>query len=113
VSNIFHDERGFGSYTVTTIQGKGKKYVSFVAAYIAVQKGSDIGTESLHAQQMAIHERISMQRGSNSTVSFCPWKATIICIHDIIHALQKQHHAVVLMFDANQTFSECFKGSQV
>jgi hypothetical protein len=38
VSSTFHDESGFGSYTVTTIQGKGKKCVSFVAAYIAVKK---------------------------------------------------------------------------
>jgi len=29
VSNTFHDESGFGSYTVTTIKGKDKKYVSY------------------------------------------------------------------------------------
>jgi hypothetical protein len=113
VSNTFHDESRFGSYTVTTIQGKGKKYVSFVAAYIAVNKGSDIGTESLYAQQMTIHEQNTLQQGSNSTVSYCPQKDAILRINDIILALQKQNHAVVLMLDANQSSSECFRGSRV
>jgi hypothetical protein len=37
-----------------TIQGKGNKFISFLAAYIAVKKGSDIGVESLYAQQYTI-----------------------------------------------------------
>jgi hypothetical protein len=113
VSNTFHDESRFGSYTVTTIQGKGKKYVSFVAAYIAVKKGSDIGTESLYAQQMTIHEQNTLQQGSNTTLSYCPQKNAILRIYDIILALQKQNHAVVLMLDANQSYAECFRGSRV
>jgi hypothetical protein len=40
-----------GPFAVTTIQGKGQKDISFILAYIAVQKGSDMGVESLFAQQ--------------------------------------------------------------
>jgi hypothetical protein len=50
VSHCFEDPSGHGSYCVTTIQGKNNKKKSFLAAYIAVQKGSNIGVESLFAQ---------------------------------------------------------------
>jgi hypothetical protein len=33
------DDSGYGTFSVTTIQGKGGKHVSFISAYIAVNKG--------------------------------------------------------------------------
>jgi hypothetical protein len=54
VCNFFPDPSGHGTYTVTTIQGKNNKKVSFIAAYIAVNKDSNIGIDSLYAQQMTI-----------------------------------------------------------
>jgi len=41
VSGSSMDTSGNGTYTITTTQGKGNKFISFTAAYIAVQKGSD------------------------------------------------------------------------
>jgi hypothetical protein len=49
---------------LTTIQGRGNKHISFISAYIAVSKGSVIGTESLYAQQVTIHEKVSIKSGS-------------------------------------------------
>jgi hypothetical protein len=43
-------------YTITTIQGKGNKKISFIAAYIVVSKGS-IGVDSLYAQQTTLYEK--------------------------------------------------------
>jgi hypothetical protein len=60
VSNRFKDLSGHGSYCVTTLQGKNDKKLSFIAAYIAVQKGSNIGVESLYAQQVTVQERQSL-----------------------------------------------------
>jgi len=50
VSSLFHDTSGYGIFSVTTLQGRTNKHLSLVSAYIAVQKGSDIGSESLYAQ---------------------------------------------------------------
>jgi hypothetical protein len=54
VSGSSNDTSGNGTYKIMTIQGKGNKFISFLAAYIAVKKGSDIGVESLYAQQYTI-----------------------------------------------------------
>jgi len=57
VSSATNDDSGFGIFSITTIQGKQNKKISFIAVYIAVQKGSDIGVESLFAQQCTIFEQ--------------------------------------------------------
>jgi hypothetical protein len=61
-----------GSFTITTIQGANNKKISFVAAYIAVSKGSDIGIESLYAQQVTLYEQTQIQNNLNPQKKFCP-----------------------------------------
>jgi len=57
VSQSSQDLFGNGLYTITTIQGKGNKKISFIAAYIVVSKGSNIGVDSLYAQQTTLYEK--------------------------------------------------------
>jgi hypothetical protein len=45
VSSATNDDSDFGTFSITTIQGKRNKKISFIEAYIAVQKGSVIGVE--------------------------------------------------------------------
>jgi hypothetical protein len=54
VSNTMQDTSGYGTYTITSIQGKNGKIVSIIAAYIAVNKGSNHGIDSLYAQQQTL-----------------------------------------------------------
>jgi len=49
ISTSPQDESGLGTFTITTIQGKKNKNISFISAYIAVNKGSNIGTKSSYA----------------------------------------------------------------
>jgi hypothetical protein len=51
----------------------------FIAAYIAVQKGSNIGVESLFAQHVTINERLIAAHPNPSRISskFCPRKDAI------------------------------------
>jgi len=55
VHSSSHDLSGYGSYSITTIQGKHNKEIRFISAYIAVPKGSNIGVESLYVQQITIN----------------------------------------------------------
>jgi hypothetical protein len=113
VSTVLKDESGFGTFTITTIQGKRKKFVTFIAAYIAVKKGSDVGSESLYAQQLTIYEKQSFARGSLPSPSFCLRSNAFACLNDItLSYQQQQQHAIILFSDANQSLSECFRGSQ-
>jgi hypothetical protein len=57
VSEKSKENSRYGIFTSTTIQGKQNKKITFIVAYIAVTKGSDIGVESLYTQQMTIYER--------------------------------------------------------
>jgi hypothetical protein len=59
-------------FTVTIIQGANKRKIFFISVYIAVQKGSNIGIESVYAQQTPLHERICMKKGTPPKPSFCP-----------------------------------------
>ena len=74
VSHFFPDASGFGSFTVTTIQGKNNKKVSFISAYIAVNKGAYIGIDSLYAQQTTLHELTRIKQGKSPDPKFCPRK---------------------------------------
>lgn len=84
------DESGHGIFSVTTIQGKGQKCIPFLSAYIAVQKGSNIGTESLFAKQVTLHERDSIRNGCLPSRKFCPRVNAIQQLNQIIHHLQQQ-----------------------
>lgn len=80
----------------------------FIAAYIAVQKGSDIGIKSLYAQQITLYERECNKSKKLPDSKYCPQKAAIIRLDEVIHSLQLQHHDIVLMLDANQASQECY-----
>jgi hypothetical protein len=47
------------------------KKKSFISAYIAVSKGSDIGIESLYAQQIALYEQRCLA-SKKAPKLFCP-----------------------------------------
>jgi hypothetical protein len=51
VSNSPIDKSGHGIFSITTIQGKGKRCLSFLSTYRAVSKGSDIG-QNLYSRNM-------------------------------------------------------------
>jgi hypothetical protein len=57
VSHSFSDPSGMGSFTVTTINGKHNRYISFISAYIAISKGSNIDIKSVYAQQTTLYEK--------------------------------------------------------
>jgi hypothetical protein len=79
VINAFPDPCGFGSFTVTTIQGKGNKHISIISAYIAVQKGSDIGIDSLYAQQFFFMNAIGSDPKKFLPISSVPgWMLSIV-----------------------------------
>ncbi len=86
--------------------------MSFIAAYIAVSKGSDIGTKFLYAQQCTIHENKSVKRGVTPK-SFYPQIHPIKILNQIIMELQQKHHAIILMLDANQTPAECYQSKKL
>jgi hypothetical protein len=113
VSSSSNDNSGHGSFSITTIQGKGNKFMSFIAAYISVQKGSDIGTESVYAQQQSVYEKEMLMKGKLPNNKSCPRANAIKNLNSIIQQLQQQHHAIILIIDANQSSSECRSGSSI
>jgi hypothetical protein len=113
VSQATNDESGFGTFSITTLQGKQNKKISFIAAYIAVQKGSDIGVESLFAQQCTIHEQHHSHSPNNIGYKFYPRQDAIHRLNNKIEEFQKANHAIILMIDANQTVDECYCGSKL
>jgi hypothetical protein len=113
VSSLSNDTSGHGSFSITMIQGNDNKFVSFIAAYISVQKGSDIGTESVYAQQQTLYEKEMLMKGKLPNDKFCPRANAIKNLNSIIHQLQQQHHAIILMLDANQSSAECRSGSPI
>ncbi len=62
ISHHSQDLSGNGTYTITSIQSKGKKTISFILAYIAVSKGTNIGIESVYAQQVTIYEKLTLKK---------------------------------------------------
>jgi hypothetical protein len=111
VINSFPDPCGFGSFTVTTIQGKGNKHISIISAYIAVQKGSDIGFDSLCAQQFFLYECNWLRSKNIPSHQFCPRMDAIRCLNDVILELQQKQHAIVLLLDANQSYDPLTLGN--
>lgn len=84
VSQSFHDTSGHGIFSISTIQGKGNKCISFIAAYISVQKGSNIGTESVFTQQRTIYEKDMKRKGLIPCNKFCPRANAIKLLDQII-----------------------------
>jgi len=78
---------GYGTYSVTTIQGKGNRIVSFILVFIAVKKVSDIGIESLFAQQQTIYKWWYF-RYSSKPSHFCPRKNAVKPLNVAIKDLQ-------------------------
>lgn len=94
---------GFGSYSYTTIQGKGNKNITVIAAYITVMKGSQIGVELLFARQVTLYESQCIRQGKCPSSSFSPRTTAIQSLNKIIEKFQKEHHAIILLIDANQS----------
>ncbi len=82
--------------------------MTFIAAYIAVMKGSEIGVESVSAQQMMLYEQKMNKKGIIPPQSFCPRSNAIQCLKQLMEELQKQQHAIILMLDANQSIQDCY-----
>lgn len=72
ISHLNQDPSSYGTYAITMVQGKNNKKVSFISAYIAVQKGSNIGVDSLYAQQVMVYECKCHQSNILPSHSFCP-----------------------------------------
>jgi hypothetical protein len=71
VSHYSHDPSGHGTFSITTIQGKNI-FFSFIAAYIAVNKGSNIGVDSINAQQTTLYKRQCITSGEIPNPNYCP-----------------------------------------
>ncbi len=82
-----HDTTGMGTFTITTLAGKGNKKKSFIGAYISVQKGSDVGVESLYVQQLTIHEKWQTETLQQMSKCFCPRKDAIQQLNILIREL--------------------------
>lgn len=78
-----------------------------------MQKGSDIGVQSLYAQQVTIFERNSLRTRSIPKTSFCPRREAMKRLNEKIRDLQKLGHAIVLMLDANQAVADCYPNETV
>jgi len=113
VSETARDTSGYGTYSVTTFQDKYNKKLSIIVAYIGVKKGSDIGIESLYAQQVTLYKRECKRQGISPSSRFCPHAHAIKRLDALIQDLQQCHHAIILLLDANQALSECFAHAKV
>lgn len=54
-----------------------------------------------------------MKSGTIPSKKFCPRANAIQKLNEIIHQLQQQQHAIVVMLNAKQSTSEYFKGNMV
>jgi len=89
VSSATNDDSGFGTFSITTIPGNQNKKISLHSASIAVQKGSDIGVESLFAQQCTIFEQQHKHSLNNIRDKFCPRQDAIRRLNTKIEELQR------------------------
>jgi hypothetical protein len=56
---------------------------------------------------------LASNRGNLLTPNSVPEKDAIVRLDSLIHLLQQQQHAIVLMLDANQTSQECFSNNTI
>lgn len=111
ISQSFSDNSGMGTFSVTTIQGKDQKLISFISAHTVVKKGTDLGVDSVYAQQQIIYEKnvcLVMQRSRIFAHVPMQYNGSTTCFKVL-----KKNHAIVLMIDANQSLNECFSGNQI
>ncbi len=112
ISDSSQDKRGHGTYTTTTILGENGKKLTIIGAYISVQKGSQAGINTVHAQQTLLMETENMKAKQNNPTK-CPRREAIKVLSNLIHRLQDEDHAIILAIDANQTPSECRKANEI
>jgi hypothetical protein len=105
------DPRGQGTYTSTTYKGKNGKHLTLICAYISVEKGANIGDNTLYNQQITIMEQQAKKDNRVWEKPRCPRKEAIKELSNFIHDLQEQDHSIVLAVDANQTPRECYKAN--
>jgi hypothetical protein len=89
ISQSFSDNSGMGTFSVTTIQGKDQKLISFISAHIVVKKGTDLGVDSVYAQQQIIYEKKCMSHDANIK-DFCPHANAIQRLNDMFQSPQKK-----------------------
>jgi hypothetical protein len=106
VSSTTSDPREHGTYAVTTIRGKNGRLLSIIGAYISVNKGTTVGPNTVHAQQMTIMEQDALKQNRILPPDTCPRKEAIKALGQIIEDLQKKQHSIILLIDANQTPGE-------
>jgi len=70
-------------------------------------KGSQIGVELLFARQVTLYESQCIRQGKCPSSSFSPRTTAIQSLNKIIEKFQKEHHAIILLIDANQSLQEC------
>jgi hypothetical protein len=113
VHSTQYDTRGHGTFSVTTYKGKNGRYLSLIAAYIVVQKGTMIGETSLYAQQTTLMELDAKKNKTSPRTNFCPRKDSIKELSELITSLQEKDHSIILMVDANQASHECITSKGV
>jgi hypothetical protein len=113
VSSTSTDPRGHGTYAVTTLQGRNGKYLSIIAAYISVLKGTKAGVNTVHSQQKYLMEIAAIKDNKLPSASTCPRKEAIKALSSLISDLQQRDHAIILAIDANQTVLECKNSSGI
>lgn len=70
-------------------------------------KGTNIGVDSLYAQQITLQEKAFLKEKRGVPNFCCPRIDAIKWLNNIIASLQEQNHAVILMIDANQSLLDC------
>ncbi len=113
MSHISLDNSGNGTYSITTLQGKHNKCISFISTYIAVTKGGNIGIKSIYSQQVTIYEDKALKVKRSPTRPFNPRTDAIECLDDTIADLQYHQRVVILMIDANEYLQEYFTSNGV
>ncbi len=102
------DNRGHGSFTMTTYSGRRNKSLTIICAYIAVQKGSDLGETSFYSQQTLLMEQQWKATTNTPYRHKCPRKEAIKELHWVIIELKEKNHSIILFLDANQTSQSCY-----
>jgi hypothetical protein len=107
VSKTYTDLHGYGTYTITTLQGCNGRCLSIIAAYISVPKGTKAGVNTFQSQQVYLMEKVALKNNLIPSTSKCPRQEAIKALSQIIGELQQQDHAIVLTIDAHYMPLDC------
>jgi hypothetical protein len=88
--------RGHGTYTVTTYNGRHGYKITIICAYIAVQKGLELGETSVYSQQCFIMEQKQIREKTSTTKIECPRIEAMKALQTFILQLQQQKHSIIL-----------------